>query len=146
LSFGFWDFPEQSEGDFMSVTDPIADFLTHLRNSSQVGKEEITTPSSKIKVNILQLLKKEGFIEDYSVSEEKKGNVKVKLKYHNGKSVISGIRRISKPSLRVYVGKDELPEVYGGIGTAVISTSQGILTSEVCREKGFGGEVICYIW
>ena len=129
----------------MSVSDPIADFLTHLRNSSLVGKEDIMTDFSEMKVGILQVLKDEGFIEDYTVSKEKK-SIRVSLKYNNGESVILGIKRISKPSLRVYVGKDKIPEVYEDAGIAIISTSQGILTSEACRERGIGGEVICYAW
>jgi len=132
----------------MSMTDPIADMLTRIRNANSAYKAETTMPSSKKLVEIARILKHEGYIADYNVvSAEPQDQLQVTLKYGPKKErTISGIRRISKPGLRVYAKKDELPRVLGGLGIAVISTSHGVLTDRGARKEGVGGEVIAYIW
>ncbi|KXS48371.1 MAG: small subunit ribosomal protein S8 [Halanaerobium sp. 4-GBenrich] len=132
----------------MNLTDPIADMLTRIRNANSVGKDRVDIPASKVKTSIGELLKDEGFINDVKLVERKPQNmIRVYLKYgDNDEKVISGIKRISKPGLRVYVGKDEVPQVLGGLGIAVISTSQGVMSDKKAREKGIGGEVLCYVW
>jgi small subunit ribosomal protein S8 len=132
----------------MNLTDPIADMLTRIRNANSVGKDRVDIPASKVKTNIGELLKDEGFINDVKLVERKPQNmIRVYLKYgDNDEKVISGIKRISKPGLRVYVGKEEVPQVLGGLGIAVVSTSQGVMSDKEAREKGIGGEVLCYVW
>jgi small subunit ribosomal protein S8 len=132
----------------MSMTDPIADMLTRVRNANSAYKAETTMPSSKKLVEIARILKQEGYIADYTVvSAEPQDQLEVTLKYGpNKERTIAGIRRISKPGLRVYAKKDELPRVLGGLGIAVISTSHGVMTDRVARKEGVGGEVIAYIW
>ncbi|MGP3778947.1 30S ribosomal protein S8 [Halanaerobium saccharolyticum] len=132
----------------MNLTDPIADMLTRIRNANSVGKDRVDIPASKVKTSIGELLKDEGFINDVKLVERKPQNmIRVYLKYgDNDEKVISGIKRISKPGLRVYVGKEEVPQVLGGLGIAVISTSQGVMSDKEAREKGIGGEVLCYVW
>ena len=132
----------------MNLTDPIADMLTRIRNANSVGKSRVDIPASNIKNNIGELLKDEGFISDVKLVERKPQNmIRVYLKYgKNDEKVITGIKRISKPGLRVYVNKDEIPRVLGGLGIAVISTSQGVLTDKEARKEGVGGEVLCYVW
>ena len=132
----------------MNITDPIADMLTRIRNANSVGKSRVDIPASNIKNNIGELLKEEGFISDVKLVERKPQNmIRVYLKYgENEEKVITGIKRISKPGLRVYVGKDEVPKVLGGLGIAVISSSQGVISDKEAREKGIGGEVLCYVW
>ena len=132
----------------MNLTDPIADMLTRIRNANSVGKDRVDIPASKVKTSIGELLKDEGFINDVKLVERKPQNmIRVYLKYgDNDEKVISGIKRISKPGLRVYVGNDEVPQVLGGLGIAVISTSQGVMSDKEARNKGIGGEVICYVW
>ncbi|CCU77675.1 SSU ribosomal protein S8p (S15Ae) [Halanaerobium saccharolyticum subsp. saccharolyticum DSM 6643] len=132
----------------MNLTDPIADMLTRIRNANSVGKDRVDIPASKVKTSIGELLKDEGFINDVKLVERKPQNmIRVYLKYgDNDEKVISGIKRISKPGLRVYVGKDEVPKVLGGLGIAVVSTSQGVMSDKEAREKGIGGEVLCYVW
>ena len=132
----------------MNLTDPIADMLTRIRNANSVGKDRVDIPASKVKTSIGELLKAEGFINDVKLVERKTQNmIRVYLKYgDNDEKVISGIKRISKPGLRVYVGNDEVPQVLGGLGIAVISTSQGVISDKEAREKGIGGEVLCYVW
>jgi len=132
----------------MNLTDPIADMLTRIRNANSVGKDRVDIPASKVKTSIGELLKDEGFINDVKLVERKPQNmIRVYLKYgDNDEKVISGIKRISKPGLRVYVGSDEVPQVLGGLGIAVISTSQGVMSDKEAREKGIGGEVLCYVW
>jgi len=132
----------------MNLTDPIADMLTRIRNANSVGKDRVDIPASKVKTSIGELLKDEGFINDVKLVERKPQNmIRVYLKYgDNEEKVISGIKRISKPGLRVYVGKEEVPQVLGGLGIAVISTSQGVMSDKEAREKGIGGEVLCYVW
>lgn len=132
----------------MSVTDPIADFLTCIRNAIQVKKRHVDIPSSKVKRALAELMQKERYIRGFKVIEDSKQNVlRIYLKYDPNESpVIQGIERVSTPGRRVYVGKDELPRVLGGLGTSVLSTTQGILTNKEARQAGLGGEVICYIW
>jgi len=131
----------------MSVTDPIADFLTRIRNAAKAKKIRVDIPASKMKISLAEIMKQNGFIYDYKVVEDNKQNIiTIVLKYTNGESAISGLKRISKPGLRVYKKSDELPRVLNGLGTAVISTSQGLMTDKEARTKSFGGEVVCYIW
>lgn len=132
----------------MVMTDPIADYLTRIRNANMAKHETVEIPASKIKKSISEILKNEGFIRDYEVIEDdKQGIIKVFLKYGpNGERVISGLKRISKPGLRSYVGVENLPKVLNGLGIAIVSTSNGVVTDKVAREKGVGGEVIAYVW
>ncbi|MCL1916952.1 MAG: 30S ribosomal protein S8 [Peptococcaceae bacterium] len=132
----------------MSMSDPIADFLTRIRNAGTVHHDKIEVPSSSAKRALADLMKKEGFIKDYEVTEDnKQGILKVYLKYGpNRERVITGLKRISRPGLRIYAKKDQLPKVLGGLGVAVISTSKGIMPDRQARQQGLGGEVICYIW
>lgn len=131
----------------MSVTDPISDFLLRIRNASKAKKLRVEIPASKMKVGLAEILKKESFIHDYSIVDDNKQNViKIQLKYRDGSSAITGMKRISKPGLRIYKNATELPRVYNGLGTAVISTSKGLMTDKEARSQSAGGEVICYIW
>ena len=130
----------------MSMTDPIADMLTRIRNGQSAEKTRVSMPSSKQKVAIAQLLKDEGFIADFRVTEEAgKVELSVELKYYDGKPVIERLQRVSKPGLRIYKNKDELPRVMGGLGVAIISTSSGIMTDRAARAAGQGGEVLCIV-
>jgi small subunit ribosomal protein S8 len=130
----------------MSMTDPIADFLTRIRNGQSSGKAEISAPTSKVKVAIAKVLKDEGYIEDFSASDvEGKPTLAVQLKYYQGRPVIDRLERISRPGLRVYKGKDELPSILGGLGIAIVSTSKGVMTDRQARAAGHGGEVICVV-
>ena len=130
------------------MTDPIADMLTRVRNASSVKHESVDIPRSKMKEELARILKEEGFIRDYKVIDDgKQGIIRVYLKYDPVQGqVIQGIKRISKPGLRVYAKKDEVPRVLGGLGVAILSTSQGIVTDRTARQRGIGGEVICYVW
>ncbi len=129
------------------VTDPIADMLTRIRNALMAKKEEVRIPASRMKREIARILKEEGFIEDFYVEDKGvQGEIVIKLKYYKGESVIRGLRRVSKPGRRIYVSKEELPKVLGGLGIAVISTSKGVMTDKECRKLGIGGEYICEIW
>jgi small subunit ribosomal protein S8 len=132
----------------MSMTDPIADMLTRVRNANSAYKPSTTMPSSKKLVELARILKEEGYIVDYSVAEASPQDVlEITLKYGPRKErTITGLRRISKPGLRVYAKKDELPRVLGGLGIAVISTSRGVMTDRDARKAGVGGEVVAYIW
>ena len=132
----------------MVMTDPIADFLTRIRNANSVNHEKVEIPASKIKRTLAVILKEEGFIKDFEYIEDgKQGVIRIYLKYSPTKQkVITGIKRISKPGLRVYVRKDQLPRVLGGLGIAVISTSHGIMSDREARKRQLGGEVICYVW
>jgi len=131
----------------MPVTDPISDFLTRIRNASRAQKVRVEIPSSNIKVGLAEILKKSGYIYDFRVEEDKKQNViTVLLKYADGSPAIHGLKRISKPGLRIYTESNKLPRVLNGLGTAVISTSQGLLTDKEARKQSTGGEVLCYIW
>lgn len=131
----------------MPVTDPISDFLTRIRNASRAKKIHVDIPSSKMKVGLAEILKKQSFVDDYAVVEDNKQNVlRVKLKYTGGTAAITGLKRISSPGLRVYKAADDLPRVLNGLGVAVISTSKGLLTDKEARKDSVGGEVVCFIW
>jgi small subunit ribosomal protein S8 len=132
----------------MTMTDPIADMLTRLRNANVAYHDQVMMPSSKIKVEIARLLRQEGYISDYQVEKAEVGSVlRVSLKYGpNRERTISGVRRISKPGLRVYAKKEALPRVLGGLGVAIISTSRGLLSDRAAHKAGIGGEVLAYIW
>ncbi|WP_020651326.1 30S ribosomal protein S8 [Solimonas variicoloris] len=130
----------------MSMTDPIADFLTRIRNAQAARKKQVSSPSSKIKEAIAAVLKDEGYIADYSVvTDGAKKTITLALKYFEGKPVIERIERISKPALRVYKGKDELPKVLGGLGVAIVSTPKGVVSDRKARAAGLGGEVLCIV-
>ena len=132
----------------MTMTDPIADFLTRLRNANSAFHDEVTLPSSKIKVNIAEILKREGYITDYRTEDAEVGkNLVVSLKYGPSRErSIAGLRRVSKPGLRVYAKSTNLPKVLGGLGVAIISTSSGLLTDRQAANQGVGGEVLAYVW
>jgi len=132
----------------MNVTDPIADMLTRIRNGQVAKLETVDIPASKMKTSIANILLEEGYIKGYKlIPDNKQGMLKVTLKYASGNDkVIRGLRRISKPGLRVYVTKDKLPKVLGGLGVAIISTSKGVMTDRAAREANLGGEVLAYIW
>ncbi len=132
----------------MVVTDPIADMLTRIRNALVVKRDFIEVPASKMKKAIADILAQEGFIKGYTLIEDgPQGTLRINLKYGpNNERVISGLKRISKPGLRVYARKDEIPKVLGGLGIAIISTSKGVMTDKQARKEGVGGEVLCYIW
>lgn len=131
----------------MSMTDPIADFLTRLRNAAKAKHKRVDIPASKMKKAIAQILLDQKFIANYTLLEDKKqGVIRIQLKYHNGKPVIEGLRRVSKPGIRQYRGADELPRVLGGLGIAIVSTSKGVMTEAQARKQNVGGEVIAYVW
>lgn len=132
----------------MVMTDPIADMLTRIRNANVVYHEKVDIPGSKLKFALAEIMKSEGFIRDYQViNDDKQGVLRVFLKYGTSRErVITGIKRISKPGLRVYVRKDEMPKVLGGLGVAVVSTTKGLMSDKQARQAGLGGEVLCYIW
>lgn len=132
----------------MVVTDPIADLLTRIRNANMAKHQVVTVPASNVKKKIVEILLDEGYINGYEVEDDdRQGVIKIELKYSADKErVITGLKRISKPGLRVYAQKSEIPRVLGGLGMAIISTSNGILTDKQARKLGVGGEVICYVW
>ncbi len=132
----------------MSMTDPVADMLTRIRNANTAGHAEVSVPASKIKKNIAEILLNEGYIKAYEVVPgDVQDSILITMKYGQGKTrVISGIKRISKPGLKVYAKKDEVPRVLGGLGIAIISTSKGLITDKEARKLGVGGEVVCYVW
>ena len=131
----------------MVVTDPIADFLTRIRNANMVYMGKVEIPASRTKMGIANILKEEGYVKDVEYVEDgKQGIIRLYLKYAGKERVISGLKRISKPGLRVYANKDELPKVLGGLGIAVVSTSKGLMTDKHARKQGLGGEVLCYVW
>ena len=127
------------------MTDPIADMLTRIRNAQAANKADVTMPASKLKAAIAKVMKEEGFITDYSVNDEAKPKMTVTLKYYEGRPVIDNMKRVSRPGLRIYKSKDELPRVLNGLGIAIISTSAGVMTDKSARAAGHGGEVICTI-
>ncbi|MCB1828765.1 MAG: 30S ribosomal protein S8 [Chromatiaceae bacterium] len=130
----------------MSMSDPVADMLTRIRNGQQVGKASVAMPASKKKVAVAQLLQDEGYIKGFSVGEEtSKSVLSIDLKYFQGKPVIEMIQRVSRPGLRIYKGSKELPKVRGGLGVAIISTSKGLMTDRAARAAGHGGEVLAYV-
>lgn len=132
----------------MGMTDPIADMLTRLRNANSVLHDKVEIPGSNIKRAIADVLKEEGFIKDYNFTKDsKQGVITIKLKYGaNDEHVITGLKRISRPGLRAYVNKDQIPRVLGGLGIAIISTSKGIMSDKKARSAGVGGEVLAYVW
>lgn len=132
----------------MSMTDPIADMLTRIRNANMAKQQKVDIPSSNLKVNIANVLRSEGFIKNYKViADDKQGILRVYLKYIDEKeSIFSEIKRVSKPGGKVYVKSDEVPKVKNGLGIAILSTSKGIVTDKVARELGVGGELICTVW
>lgn len=130
----------------MSMSDPIADMLTRIRNASAVRKQQLEMPASKTKVRIATILKNEGYIADYTVTIGIKPVLTLLLKYHNGQAVIRELKRISSPGRRVYKRKHELPQILGGLGIAIISTSHGLMTANQAKQNGQGGEVLCSVW
>lgn len=132
----------------MAMSDPIADFLTRIRNAGMVYHDKVEVPASNVKKALAEILKEEGLIKDFEyIADNKQGLLRLYLKYGtNRERVITGLKRISRPGLRVYAKKDEVPKVLGGLGVAIISTSQGIMTDKKARQNGLGGEVLCYIW
>jgi small subunit ribosomal protein S8 len=129
----------------MSLQDPISDMLTRVRNAQKANKLSVTMPSSSQKVNIARVLKDEGYIGDYKTSDDTKKELTIELKYYQGKPVIESIKRISKPGLRIFKSKDDLPSINAGLGIAIISTSGGLMTEKQARAAGHGGEVICSV-
>jgi small subunit ribosomal protein S8 len=129
------------------VSDPIADMLTRIRNAVMVGHESVLVPHSRVKLAVAKILKEEGFIEDFEVVRSKPAQmIRVQLKYVDKQPAVIGLERVSRPGLRVYAGKGEIPRVYGGLGVAIMSTSQGIMTGKVAWRRKLGGEVLCYVW
>ena len=131
----------------MPVTDPISDFLTRIRNAAKAKKVRVDIPASKMKISLAEILKKQNFIRDYQVVDDNKQNIiSIVLRYTDGESAISGLKRVSTPGLRIYKNAKDLPRVLNGLGVAVISTSKGLLTDKDARQQSIGGEVVCYIW
>ena len=131
----------------MSMSDPIADMLTRIRNAQMVEKTSVALPSSKLKVAIAQVLKDEGYIEDFALRDEgQKKQLRIGLKYYAGRPVIERLERVSKPGLRVYRGRDDIPRIMNGLGVAILSTPRGVLTDRESRKAKVGGEVLCYVW
>jgi small subunit ribosomal protein S8 len=129
----------------MSMSDPIADMLTRIRNGQSAAKADVSMPASKMKQAIAKVLKDEGYIKDFAVSDGPKADMTVSLKYFEGRPVIESIKRVSRPGLRIYKNRDELPKVLNGLGIAIISTSQGVMTDREARAAGRGGEVVCLV-
>ena len=130
----------------MSMSDPIADMLTRIRNAQGVQKTTVAMPSSKVKIAIANVLKDEGYIEDFAVTEDAgKAELKIGLKYYAGRPVIERLERVSRPGLRIYKGKNDIPNVMNGLGVAIVSTPKGVMTDRKARATGVGGEVICYV-
>ena len=130
----------------MSMSDPIADMLTRIRNAQGVNKTTVVMPSSKVKVAIANVLKDEGYIEDFAVvAADGKAELKIGLKYYAGRPVIERLERVSRPGLRIYKGKDDIPNVMNGLGVAIVTTPRGVMTDRKARATGVGGEVICYV-
>ena len=130
----------------MSMQDPLADMLTRIRNAQMVGKVDVVMPASKLKVNVARVLSEEGYIGEFSVSDEAKAELTIALKYFEGKPVIAELDRVSRPGLRNYAGKGDLPTVRGGLGCAIVSTSKGVMTDRAARTAGVGGEVLCTVF
>lgn len=132
----------------MNITDPIADMLTRIRNALMVKHQSVLVPMSKEKVSIAKILRDEGFIRDFeTINNGPQGNIRIALKYDTQKKpMLSGLKRVSKPGLRIYIGKNEIPRIYGGMGVTLISTSQGVMTGKDAWSRGIGGEFLCYIW
>lgn len=132
----------------MSMTDPIADLLTRIRNAQQARHTKVDVPKSRVKAAIAEILKREGFVDDVAEAEEGGRPVlRIQLKYgHRGEKAITGLERVSRPGRRVYCGKDEIPRVLGGLGITILSTPRGVMTGTACRQHGVGGEVLCNVW
>lgn len=131
----------------MSMTDPIADLLTRIRNAQTARHQKVAVPASRMKVEIVKILKDEGYIADYSVAEDDlQGSITVEFKVTKDRHTISGLERVSRPGRRVYCGKDEIPKVLNGLGITILSTSRGVMTGGNCRRAGVGGEVLCNVW
>lgn len=132
----------------MSLSDPISDMLTVLRNANRAKKEKVDIPASKLKMEIIKIFKNEGYIKNFKlIEDDNRSYIRIYLKYTSaGDSIIHNLRRVSKPGLRVYKRKSDLPRIFNGFGTSIISTSKGVLTDKKAREQNVGGEVICYIW
>ncbi len=129
------------------LTDPIADMLTRIRNAIMIKADKVDVPASRMKLEIVKIMKEYGFIRGYKIIKDRRqGIIRISLKYVDGECVINGLERVSKPGRRVYVGVDELPNVKGGIGIAIVSTSKGLMSDKKCREQRIGGELLCYIW
>ncbi|MDH4060537.1 MAG: 30S ribosomal protein S8 [Aquincola sp.] len=129
----------------MSMSDPIADMLTRIRNAQIVEKTAVTMPTSKLKVAIAQVLKDEGYIEDFAVKGDSKAELEIALKYYAGRPVIERIERVSRPGLRIYRGRHDIPQVMNGLGVAIVTTPKGVMTDRKARAAGIGGEVLCYV-
>src|SRR5512139_1671499 len=129
----------------MSMSDPIADMLTRIRNAQGVEKTVVTMPSSKLKVAIAQVLKDEGYIDGFAVKGEQKAELEIALKYYAGRPVIERIERVSRPGLRIYRGRHDIPNVMNGLGVAIVTTPKGVMTDRKARQAGIGGEVLCYV-
>ena len=132
----------------MSLSDPVADYLSRLRNALSAKHDKVDIPASKIKIEITRILKEEGYIQNYKVQEEEKrqGSIRVFLKYFEGSPVIIGLKQVSKPGCRIYAHKDKVPKVVGGLGICIVSTSRGIMTGDQTQKTGVGGEVLCQVW
>lgn len=129
------------------TNDPIADMLTRIRNAVMVGHDSVLVPHSRLKVSLARILRDEGFVEDFEIVKNKPAQmIRIQLKYVDKQPAVLGLERVSRPGLRVYAGKSEIPRVYGGLGTAIMSTSQGVMTGKEAWRKKLGGEVLCYIW
>jgi len=129
------------------LTDPIADMLTRIRNATVIRADRVDMPASKMKLDIARILKEEGFIRAYKIQKDKKqGTLRLNLKYVDGTSIITGIKRVSKPGRRVYAGASEIPKAMGGIGISVLSTPKGVMGDKACRRENVGGEVLCQVW
>jgi small subunit ribosomal protein S8 len=131
----------------MSMTDPIADMLTRIRNAQQARHDSVQVPASRIKAEIARILKDEGFIRDFELPKEKEREIKIQLRYSGKREpVVTGLKRISKPGLRVYVKSKDMPRILGGLGIAIVSTPQGLMTASEARRANVGGEILCYVW
>jgi len=131
----------------MTVTDPIADMLTRIRNAIMASHDDVVIPSSQVKLSIAKILKEEGFIDDYEILKGKsQQTIKIRLKYVDKQPALLGLERVSKPGLRTYAGRREVPRVYGGLGIAILSTSKGIMTGQEAWQQHLGGEILCYVW
>ena len=132
----------------MSMTDPIADLLTRIRNALMARHAIVNVPTSRMKLEIVKILKDEGYVENFKIVEDvHQGQIAIDLKYgHEGRKAITGLERVSKPGRRIYRGKDEIPDVLNGLGITIISTSKGVMTGKTCRDRGVGGEILCNVW
>ena len=132
----------------MSMTDPISDLLTRIRNALMARHAIVNVPASRMKLEIVKILKDEGYVDNFKIVEDAhQGQIAIDLKYgHEGRRAITGLERVSKPGRRIYAGKDEIPDVLNGLGITIVSTSKGVMTGKTCRDRGVGGEVLCNVW